>query len=223
MKPCLHSFKQRLMMNQKAFEAVKNGYCIGMSEQDIKKLILNTWDMNKMDFSGDIAADGRIEGDATAFIPQRGNTLILDLQPGYDDCFADTTRTFFLGEPSPAQRHAYQAVIYTLEQMESILTTHPKANEVYFVMQDALGTFGYSCPHHAGHALGVKKLMEPRLIPECSTPLTPGMLIAMEPGVYCDGWGIRMENNYLLTEDGIQELFQYPLDMQYFILKGDKL
>lgn len=214
----MNRFEQRLMLNRRAFDTVKRNFILGMSERDIKNQILAAWSKPEMPFSGDIAADGRIEGDATDYVLKRGDTLILDLQPGYGGCFADTTRTFFVGEPTTDQRDAYAAVRFALNSMEKMLSSRPKASEVYFAMQDALGKFGFSCPHHAGHALGTEKLLEPRLIPECDTPLENGMIIALEPGVYLGDWGIRLENNYLIEGNGVRELFGYSLDIQDFII-----
>ena len=106
-----------------------------------------------------------------------------------------------------------------MSEMEKVLATHPKACDIYFAMQEALSKHGLSCPHHAGHALGKEKFLQPQLIEECTDQLKPGMIIALEPGVYFDGeFGIRVENNYLLTEDGIKELFNYPKNIEHFIL-----
>ena len=215
----MRRFEQRLAMNRCAFDAVKEKYRPGMDERDVKSLILDAWNKPDMPFSGDIAADSRIEGDATDYVLKRGDALILDLQPGWDSCYADTTRTFFVGAPDTKRATAFEAVLYALSEMEALLATHPKACDLYFAMQTALEKYGYSCPHHAGHALGAEKFLQPQLVEECTAQLTPGMIIALEPGVYVEGeFGIRIENNYLLTETGIEELFHYPKDIDYFIL-----
>ena len=206
-------------MNRAAFDATKAGFRRGMSEQQIKQLILERWDQPAMEFSGDICADGRIEGDATPYIPKEGDALILDLQPGWDGCYADTTRTFFIGAPTQEQKEAYAAVLAALKAMEQVLATHPRACEVYNAMQKELQGFGLCCPHHAGHAVGREKFLQPQLIAENDALLEPGMIITLEPGVYFENrFGIRIENNYLLTEDGMEELFQYPLNIEKFII-----
>ncbi len=219
MKQFLKEFETRLAMNRAAFDAVRAGYAPGMSEQAIKGLILAAWAKPEMEFSGDVCADGRIEGDATGYIPKEGDCLILDLQPGWEGCWCDTTRAFFIGPPDEKRQKAYAAILDALKAMEACLATHPKACDLYFAMQTALEKYGLSCPHHAGHAVGTEKFLQPQLIAENTARLTPGMIIALEPGVYFEGeFGIRVENNYLLTEDGIQELFNYPLDIESFII-----
>jgi len=51
----------------------------------------------------------------------------------------------------------------------------------------------------------------PWLIPADHTALRAGMVIAIEPGIYhpIDG-GMRLEGNYILTEDGSESLTGYP-------------
>lgn len=40
--------------------------------------------------------------------------------------------------------------------------------------------------------------------------LRPGMVIALEPGVYFDGrWGIRLERTVLVTQSGAEILSQF--------------
>lgn len=215
----MKEFEKRLELNRIAFNTAKETYSRGMSEKQIKEQILAAWNRPEMEFSGDVCADSRIDGDATDYILKEGDALILDLQPGWDNCWCDTTRTFFIGEPTAEQKKAYAAICKALSKMEQVLATHPRACDVYFAMQDALREEGYCCPHHAGHAVGKEKFLQPQLVAENTAQLEPGMIIAMEPGVYFDGqFGIRVENNYLLTEDGIQELFNYPLEIEKFII-----
>ena len=225
MKDFLNEFEKRLNLNRLAFDDVIKKYKAGMSEADIKKIIIDAFNENEktpFEFSGDIVAGLRsseIEGDATDYVLKKGDTLILDLQPGFDNCYADTTRTFFVGEISDKQRKAYEAVLSALSAMEKVLLTKPRACDVYRAMQQELSKFNLSCPHHAGHAVGKEKLLEPRLIEECTEPIVEGMIIALEPGVYFENeFGIRVENNYLITKDGIKELFNYPLEIEKFII-----
>ena len=220
------SFQERLSLNCIAFEAVRRNAVWGITEIQVQKIIQDAWfqaSCVEFPFSGDVVSgerSGDIDGAATERKLQRGDVLILDLQPGYDDCYADTTRTFFVGEPSAEVRQAYTAVLDALRQMEMLLRPGVPACKIHEKMQEVLAKHGYSCPHHAGHAVGREKLLEPRLIPQRDTQLEEGMLIALEPGVYVPGcFGIRIENNYRITQTGYDALFQYPLDIEYFILR----
>jgi len=44
-------------------------------------------------------------------------------------------------------------------------------------------------PHHSGHGVGTIYHEEPRIVPYNSTRLLPGMVIALEPGIYEKDYG----------------------------------
>ncbi len=216
--------EDRLVLNRLAFDAVRKDYRRHMSEAEIKKIITDSWAKSGRDieFSGDVVAGARsgdIEGDATDYIPQEGDALILDLQPGWDGFWCDTTRTFFVGAPSEKQRFAFDAVSKTLSRLGGMLRPGVRACDIHAAMQDSFAEFGLSCPHHAGHATGTEKVKHPCFVAECTDCLEEGMYVALEPGVYFEGeFGIRLENNYLITKDGSRELFGYTLDINNFII-----
>lgn len=63
-------------------------------------------------------------------------------------------------------------------------------------------------PHHAGHGLGLEPVDSPNLSPRDDTVLEAGMVLAVEPGAYFPGqFGMRIENEYLVTPDGGVELY----------------
>jgi Xaa-Pro aminopeptidase len=59
--------------------------------------------------------------------------------------------------------------------------------------------------HGIGHHLG----LDVHDIGARNEPVTAGMLFTIEPGIYIEeeGIGIRIENNYWLTENGSIDLF----------------
>lgn len=50
-------------------------------------------------------------------------------------------------------------------------------------------------------------------MPGGETPLEPDMVVALEPGVYGDGEGVRVEAVALVTDDGCELLTSNPLDL----------
>jgi len=67
--------------------------------------------------------------------------------------------------------------------------------------------------HHAGHGIGHHGHEAPRIIPGSEDIFEVGDVFTLEPGIYGDHLqgGIRLEDNYLLTESGLQNLFDYPM------------
>ncbi len=69
--------------------------------------------------------------------------------------------------------------------------------------------YGYGTGHGIGYCIcaheGPQFIAEPSYKKEwafCYVPLKPGMVMANEPGIYkLDRYGIRLENNLVITED----------------------
>jgi Xaa-Pro aminopeptidase len=66
--------------------------------------------------------------------------------------------------------------------------------------------------HHAGHGIGFRGHEAPRIIPGSDDVFDEGDVIAMEPGVYSSDLheGIRLEDNYVVRSNGLENLFSYP-------------
>lgn len=210
-----------LSFNRVAYDAVKEKFRRGMCENDIKKIILTACcDAN--DFSGDIVAGVRasqIEGDATDYTLKDGDCLILDLQFKCDGVWSDTTRTFFVGQPGGDVKNAYEKCLAAKKAGEKVLKNGVAAGRTYDAVKDALSPFRENFPHHAGHLFGVEKLMQPQFVANNETLVHTNDFVTLEPGVYFkDRFGVRIEDNYVITDNGFENLFDYPLQLEYFII-----
>jgi Xaa-Pro aminopeptidase len=72
---------------------------------------------------------------------------------------------------------------------------------------------GHTFTHHGGHGIGLAFYEAPFITPWDDTQLREGMTLAIEPGAYGGGRGVRVENNYLVTADGGVEIPGRPSDM----------
>ena len=215
-----------LKMNAAAYDAVKTEFCPGMTEKDIETIILNTYKGicgNDFSFCGDIIGGKRsagIDGGADGYVLQFGDALILDLQPEISGVFCDTTRTFFIGEPGKEMRRAYDNVKNTLLRLEQFLKPNIRACDIYSEMNAITEKYGYKCPHHAGHIIGKNRSITPEFLPDISESIRSGNTVALEPGFYKENcFGIRLENNYGITQSGMLRLFDYSLDIENFIIE----
>jgi Xaa-Pro aminopeptidase len=71
------------------------------------------------------------------------------------------------------------------------------------------GMFG----HGLGHGLGLDVHELPRMSTETSDILEPGNVVTVEPGIYVSGeFGVRIENDVVVTQDGIEDLTGFTKD-----------
>ena len=73
----------------------------------------------------------------------------------------------------------------------------------------------YSFPHHLGHGVGLAAHETPRLNSNWDDVFDVGDFFTVEPGLYSDDLrqGIRLEQNYLVTENGVQLMTDWPLEL----------
>ncbi len=71
----------------------------------------------------------------------------------------------------------------------------------------SLAEISFDMPHSLGHGIGLDVHDLPSGIGKKSNwKLKNGMIFAIEPGYYTKEFGIRIENNYLITKKGFVKL-----------------
>jgi Xaa-Pro aminopeptidase len=151
-------------------------------------------------------------GSPSTRIIEPGDLILSDLTPCLDGYWGDTCHTVVAGNPSPLQRAMFQRVKEALNLGIQALRPGVKASAIDRLMREHLAELGtYS--HHSGHGLGVVYHEEPRIVPYNDLELSPNMVVALEPGLYRDKQGVRLEHVAAITEDGCEVLsrFQHRL------------
>lgn len=214
-------------LNIKAYDRIRNEIRSGYTEKDLYNIVVQTYLSNtdgKAVYSGDFISGIRtckIEGSATDKLLEQGDAIIVDALCAYNGIHCDTTRTFFCGEPTEEQKTVYELLCRLLEETKALLRPGTKAGSIFDYMNQRLKQEGYEgLVHHAGHGLGYSWCEEPRFIENNETELEADMLVTLEPGLYFKNkYGIRIENNYRVTENGGIDVFGYRTNIQDFILK----
>jgi Xaa-Pro dipeptidase len=150
-------------------------------------------------------------------VAQPGELYILDLGPAYRGYFADNARTIAVTEPNQAQLDAWRHVTEVLALVEAEARPGVSARRLFDLAQQRLDRSSHGhFDHHLGHGIGLFPHEGPHLNPFWDDTLESGDVIAVEPGVYAPALcaGMRIENNYLVTESGVERLTNFPLELK---------
>ncbi|MDM8518717.1 Xaa-Pro peptidase family protein [Anaerolineales bacterium HSG6] len=136
------------------------------------------------------------------------DSLIVDLSTILHGYWSDSCATYFATEPNATHKKLHQTVSEALDMARSLIKPGVKANHIDQQTRQFIADAGYNVyRHHTGHGVGVSGHEEPRIVPYNETKLQSGMVIMLEPGIYLPGQtGVRLEDAYLVTADGAEQL-----------------
>lgn len=144
-----------------------------------------------------------------------GDLIIMDIGAEFGYYTADITRTAPVsGRFSERQRELYQLVLATQQAaIDSVRpgTTMGRLNQIArSYMQEHSGDLCEpgDCTQYFVHGLSHWLGMDVHDVGDYRTPLAPGMVLTIEPGLYlpAERIGIRIEDDILVTENGAEVL-----------------
>lgn len=148
---------------------------------------------------------------------QAGEVAVLDVSVVVRGYSSDLCRSFVVGEPpSEMQQAAYQRVLYAISEVEKACRPGASCRELFQLAVDLLGGYrGWRFGHHLGHGIGLSPHESPRINPQWDDTLQLGDVFTIEPGLYADELraGLRLENNYYLSPDGLVRLSHFPMEI----------
>jgi Xaa-Pro aminopeptidase len=148
---------------------------------------------------------------------QAGELMILDLGVGFRGYYSDNARTLAVGgAPSDAQQRAWRHVAEVFPLVESKVRPGVSCRGLFDEVQALLDRNApWVFNHHLGHGVGLAPQEGPHLNPLWDDVFEEGEFFTVEPGLYHDALrhGVRLEENYLVTADGVQKLTDYPLEL----------
>jgi len=184
---------------------------VGMSELELFNLVRREMEESvgtrvplMADFvSGAATATGG--GLPTNKIINEHDLILTDFTPCLNGYWGDSCSTIVLGAPTVEQVKIFNLIRKALEIGINAIRPGVQAKEVDFAMRQHLKAEG-NFEHHGGHGVGVVYHEEPRITPYNTMMLEEGMVIALEPAVYKNDYGIRLEHLVAVTNDGCELL-----------------
>ena len=168
-------------------------------------------------------ADGHDPGSGQI---RAGEAIVVDIFPRDREsgCYADTTRTFCVGEPPAELVEYHRLCLAALERSLAAVRPGVSGRELHEIACGVFEEAGYPTQltkspgepllegfyHSLGHGVGLEVHEAPSL-GRSGQELVAGDVVALEPGCYRPGFGgCRIEDLVLVTEDGAEVLTDLP-------------
>jgi Xaa-Pro aminopeptidase len=153
-------------------------------------------------------------GVATERVIQTGDLVLTDTSPWIDGAWSDTANAVYVGTPDRETRRRFDAVRRALDAAISLCRPGVVAKDVDREVRSMLAEHGPTYPHHTGHAIGAAWSQEPRITPYNDLRIEEGMVLAVEPAIYRQGWGgIRLEHVFRVgaSDNEVLTRFEHTL------------
>lgn len=146
-----------------------------------------------------------------------GELYILDLGPAFRGYFSDNCRAIAVNrQPTDAQLAAWQQLAEVFPLVERTVRPGRSCRALYEEVKAMLDDYmPGSFTHHLGHGIGLNPHEAPHVNPNWDEVFEEGDVFTIEPGLYAPDLraGIRLENDYLVTADGVELLSDFPLEL----------
>ena len=153
---------------------------------------------------------------------KKNQPLLIDWGAVYQGYRGDMTRTFSLGKWPKELAEIYKIVLDAHTLSAAALRAGATTKAVDAIARNHITKHGYgdNFGHGLGHGLGLHTHEDPRLSHMAAeTTLEAGMVVTIEPGIYIPGLGgVRIEDDYVVTEKGSENLCSLPKDIKWATL-----
>lgn len=132
---------------------------------------------------------------------------------GYSGSFG---RVISVGAADPVQARIHEGILEARASGLRALRPGVRASEACAAITEALPRHNDACLlHRHGRGLGLGYAEVPDLAAHDHTVLAAGMVVSLEPALYAPGgWGQRIEDIVLITEEGNRVLTDYPARLE---------
>ncbi len=151
-----------------------------------------------------------------------GDFVTMDFGARVSGYNSDITRTVVVGAATDRHRSVYGAVLEAQLASLDAIRAGSLARDVDAVARQVLAKHNLAqyFGHGLGHGLGRVVHDGGRLSPSSTDRIEAGQIWTIEPGVYIEGFGgVRIEDDVLIKDDGIEILTHSPKDLMILPLE----
>jgi Xaa-Pro dipeptidase len=151
---------------------------------------------------------------ATADLPVvEGEPVLFEIWVCADGYWADHTKNLVVGELTPEYAELEQQLMEVYTSACEGVTSHHLMSDLDKSVRKGLADMGYpgQPTHPICHGVGARAHEPPYPHQAGGGEFEENMVLAIEPGVYWPGGGgLRVEDNFLVTANGVEKLSSFP-------------
>lgn len=139
----------------------------------------------------------------------KGQIVTVDFSAKYKGYFCDITRNFSIGKPEELVLERHNIVAEAHKTGAEALRAGIISSTPHRIACEVFAKYGLEqyFVHSLGHSFGLEVHERPFLSPILESTLKVGDIVTIEPGLYFRDWGgMRLEDDYLITENGAERL-----------------
>jgi Xaa-Pro aminopeptidase len=218
----LEQLRKACAITDRVFEGLTKVPFVGRTERDV------SWDLRQLfhEEGGEgLAFESIVGAGPTGARPHAragdrtigvGELVVIDTGTSIGGYASDYTRTFATGPLSDEAKEAYDTVLRAQQAALDGIRAGISGVDADALARGVIdgSPFAGKLGHGLGHGLGLDIHEAPRLSTDSSDVLEPGNVVTVEPGVYLEGrFGIRIEDDVVVTADGIENLTGFRKDL----------
>jgi len=158
---------------------------------------------------------------ATKRMIRKGDVVVAGASADIGGYSCELERTMIVGKPKSKQKRYFDVMVKAQEAAFEMFKPGVKCSDVDKATINVFKKAGlmHLVLHHAGHGLGLEGHESPWLDVGNVEPLSAGMVVSCEPGIYETGFaGFRHSDTVLITDDGKELITYYPRNLDELII-----
>lgn len=218
----IQTIHQNLLITKAAFLYIQSIVKAGMSEKEVATELEYYCKKNgadAMSFTTIIASGERAalpHGTASEKIIQDGELIQFDFGIIKNHYCSDFSRVLAVGNIDPRLAEIREIVEDAVKLVEKNARCGMTGQEIDAIAREYISEKGYGeyFPHGLGHSMGIEVHENPRLNQVWDKPITEGMVLTVEPGIYLPGLGgVRLEDVVVMRKDKFEVLTDCGYDI----------
>lgn len=200
----------------------------GNNESQVKDSIINTFNKNSAKEDSSLVSSGpnsaNINYSENNRVMQTGDVVVVATGVKFEGYEGKSSRTYPVGGYfTTRQRQIYKLVIDAQREVVSKLKSDMfSLNEATYFVSDYFKNSGIQAKNKTGEYVSIEHFFLNKLghylnkkNGDYSSPLKVGDIISIEMGIYIEAEdiGIKVEDVYAITENGVERLAPFPCDI----------